>query len=384
MNELEFHPLADIFPLIEGEEFSALCEDIRQNGVMEAIVLLDDKILDGRNRYRAARAVGVDCPELVYDGPDPVGFVISLNLRRRHLNESQRAMIAAKLANMPAHRPANKSANLPTSQPEAAALLNVSDRSVRSAAVVRDNAVPELSGKVESGAVSVSAAADVARLPAAEQREIVARGEKEILEAAKAIRADRAGTRRAERIEKLVEISKGNAALGTAQRFPVIYGDPPWRYEHAISDSRVIENHYPTMSLEEICALPMAKLATDDAVLFLWATAPKLGECFEVLKAWGFEYRTCAVWAKDKIGMGYYVRNQHELLLIAKRGEPPTPQESNRPSSLIHAAREAHSAKPVEFYELIEGMYPELPKIELFCRSPREGWAAWGNQAEVA
>jgi N6-adenosine-specific RNA methylase IME4 len=196
-------------------------------------------------------------------------------------------------------------------------------------------------------------------------------------------KADRAD-RRSVRVGKLVQISKGNSELGTERRYPIIYADPPWRYEHAISDSRAIENHYPTMSLEEICSLSVADLATEDALLFLWATAPKLGECFEVLKAWDFDYRTCAVWAKDKIGMGYYFRSQHELLLLAKRGEPPTPKEGDRRSSIIHAARAEHSAKPVEFYELIEGMYPELPKIELFCRSPREGWAAWGNQAEVA
>jgi N6-adenosine-specific RNA methylase IME4 len=193
-------------------------------------------------------------------------------------------------------------------------------------------------------------------------------------------KADR-NDRRKVRVEKLAQISEGNSELEVDRRYPIIYGDPPWRYEHSISNSRDIENHYPTMSLEEICALPVADLATEDAVLFLWATAPKLGECFEVLKAWGFEYRTCAVWAKDKIGMGYYVRNQHELLLIAKRGEPPMPKESDRRPSLIHAARTEHSYKPVEFYELIEGMYPELPKIELFSRSPREGWSAWGNQA---
>jgi N6-adenosine-specific RNA methylase IME4 len=193
-------------------------------------------------------------------------------------------------------------------------------------------------------------------------------------------KADRADRRRV-RVEKLAKISKGNSDLEADRRYPIIYGDPPWRYEHAVSDSRAIENHYPTMSLEEICALPVADLATEDALLFLWATAPKLGECFEVLKAWGFDYRTCAVWAKDRIGMGYYFRSQHELLLVAKRGEPPAPAESDRRSSVIHAPRGEHSAKPVEFYELIEGMYPDLPKIELFSRSPRDGWVAWGNQA---
>lgn len=169
-------------------------------------------------------------------------------------------------------------------------------------------------------------------------------------------------------------------------KFPVIYADPPWRYEHPpMGDSgRSIENHYPTMTLEEICAVPVADIATDDAVLLLWATAPKLAECLEVIEAWGFDYRTCMAWVKDKIGMGYYVRNKHELLLIARRGALPVPPPSARPSSVVNAPRKAHSAKPHEFYELIEQMYPDHPKVELFCRSPREGWSAWGNQAEAA
>jgi N6-adenosine-specific RNA methylase IME4 len=149
--------------------------------------------------------------------------------------------------------------------------------------------------------------------------------------------------------------------------------------------NRAIENHYPTMALDEICALPIAELAADDAVLYLWATAPKLAECFAVIEAWGFNYRTNIVWAKDKLGMGYYARSQHELLLIARRGALPPPLPENRISSVVYAVREEHSKKPDLFYELIERWYPTLPKIELFARSMREGWTGWGNQlAEAA
>jgi N6-adenosine-specific RNA methylase IME4 len=146
--------------------------------------------------------------------------------------------------------------------------------------------------------------------------------------------------------------------------------------------NRSIENHYPTMTLEEICALPVADLATDDAILYLWATAPMLAECMKVMPAWGFTYRTSFVWVKDKIGMGYYARNRHEFLLVARRGDMPPPAEEVRVSSVVEAPRGAHSAKPLIFYELIERFYPTLPRIELFARGPaRPGWAAWGNQA---
>jgi len=161
--------------------------------------------------------------------------------------------------------------------------------------------------------------------------------------------------------------------------FPVLYADPPWRYEHVKTENRAVENQYPTMTLDDICALTVP--AADDAVLFLWATSPKLAEAMQVLTAWGFTYRTCMVWVKDKIGMGYYARQQHELLLIGAKGEPPVPAEADRPSSVLEAPRTQHSAKPPAFYDVIERMYPGVQKIELFARQTREGWAAWGNQA---
>lgn len=395
---IEFHPLANIFPAIEGDEFSRLVADIAANGLREPIVLYEGQILDGRNRYRACCEAGVDPVLEPYQGHDPAAYVVSLNLHRRHLNESQRSMVAAKLANLAAGRPSINPANLPgflpeerppvaaVSQSSAAAMLNVSERSVRAAVRVKEDAAPELAAEVEQGRVSVSAAADVAKLPKQEQAEIVARGRSEILKAAKEIRASEAVVKRDERIERIAEISKGNAKLGTGQRYPVIYADPPWRYENPPmgATNRSIENHYPTMTLDEICALPVGDLATDDCILYLWATAPKLAECMQVVKAWGFDYRTNIVWVKDKIGMGYHARSQHEILLICKRGSIPPPAVADRVSSVVFADRSAHSAKPAAFYELIESFYPSLPKIELFCRSPRDGWAVWGNQSSNA
>lgn len=168
-------------------------------------------------------------------------------------------------------------------------------------------------------------------------------------------------------------------ALPTVQ-FGVIYADPPWRYDFAETENREIENQYPTMDVAEICALPVADMAASDAVLFLWATSPKLTEALQVVNAWGFDYRTCMVWVKDKIGMGYYARQRHELLLIAKKGNPAVPEPSNRPDSVIIAPRTQHSVKPPEVYEAIERMYPGGGWVELFARAQRPGWVVWGNQ----
>jgi N6-adenosine-specific RNA methylase IME4 len=99
------------------------------------------------------------------------------------------------------------------------------------------------------------------------------------------------------------------------------------------------------------------------------------------VRAWGFEYATNAVWVKHTHGFGFWVRNQHELLIVAKRGNMRSPPEADRPFSVIHSPRRGHSQKPDEAYEMIEAMYPDLPKIELFARTAREGWTVWGNQA---
>lgn len=196
------------------------------------------------------------------------------------------------------------------------------------------------------------------------------------------LREARSEKARIERVRKVETISAGNAPLSAPTACPVVYADPPWRYEHSKTDNRQIENHYPTLSLQEICDLPVSDIATTDAVLFMWATSPKLHEAMTVVDSWGFTYRTCMVWDKERMGMGYYARQQHELLLIATRGNLPVPEPANRPASVVRIRRDnEHSSKPHEFYDLIERMYPEYAKVELFARNAREGWFAWGNQA---
>jgi N6-adenosine-specific RNA methylase IME4 len=161
-------------------------------------------------------------------------------------------------------------------------------------------------------------------------------------------------------------------------KFNVILADPPWRYQFVETESRAIENHYPSMELEEIKAL---RIPSDiDSVLYLWATAPKLEEALQVLNAWGFTYKTCAVWDKERKGMGYWFRIQHELLLVGVKGNFATPEPENRFDSIFRSPREEHSKKPEIVYEMIEQMFPTAKYLEVFARNIREGWASWGNQ----
>jgi DNA modification methylase len=216
---IPFHPLAEIFPLLEGESYAALADDIGAHGLHEPIVLYEDKILDGRNRYLASQAAGVAPRFETYTGSDPLGYVISLKLRRRHLSESQRAMVAARIATL--QLGANQhSEGLPIGR--ASELLNVGERTVARAREVHAHGALELVQAVERGDVKVSAAADIATESPERQREIVAQEEDQILAAAKAIRARRAEQSHAARIEKLAKIAEANRAIATDQRFPVV------------------------------------------------------------------------------------------------------------------------------------------------------------------
>jgi len=183
MCQYEFHPIANAFPLMEGKEFDELCADVKAHGVHHEIILYENQILDGRNRYRAAKKAGCK-PDFrrfdkEIDGDDPIAFVVSCNLRRRHLDESNRAMAAARLAGLrTAGNPTiNGKSPIPSidgiGQQAAAAALNVSVKSVERATKVIKEASPEVVAAVQSGTVSVSDAAAVASKPKAEQRAAV-------------------------------------------------------------------------------------------------------------------------------------------------------------------------------------------------------------------
>jgi len=162
------------------------------------------------------------------------------------------------------------------------------------------------------------------------------------------------------------------------KKYQIIYADPPWRYDFSKSNSREIENQYPTMRIEEICSLNIP--SEDNSVLYLWATAPKLLEALQVIKAWGFTYKSQAVWDKEIVGMGYWFRGQHELLLVGTKGHFSPPEQSKRISSVIKEKRTKHSKKPNKIRDLINNWFPNCSKIELFSRNKTEGWDVWGNE----
>lgn len=424
---LPFHPLADLFPLIEGADFEALCADIAANGLHQPVQIWRGTIIDGRNRYRAV--CRIDPAIARKDAAALAGLtwfvdvshiherllpahVISLNLHRRHLDAAQRAMIAAKLVTAghggarhggAQHGEADQGANLrlEISAEQAGAMLNVSPRSVDSAKALRREAPAELVNRVERGEVSLHAAQE--GLTAARES-LGAAGapisEQAMMAAYDRIRAEKAAAqaekkaRRAAREAALGEkIGAGNAQLAglaaTGRRYSVILADPEWRFEvwsRETGMDRAADNHYPTSPLDEIMARPVGEIAAKDCVLGLWATVPMLPQALAVMAAWGFTYRSHCVWKKDRPGTGYWFINEHELLLIGTRGDVPAPAPGTQArSTWFEAPLGAHSEKPGFAHEMFERLFPSLPRIELNARQARPGWDIWGAEApEVA
>ncbi len=176
--------------------------------------------------------------------------------------------------------------------------------------------------------------------------------------------------------------------------FGIIYSDPPWNYRGRKQfgfagdvgvDTGGAINQYPTMTLDELCALPVPAISADDCLHFMWVTSPLLVDGLTLLSCWGFEFATVAfVWDKQKTNPGYYTLSQVELCIVGKRGRIPTPRGSRNERQFLSELRGKHSAKPAEVRARIERMFPEQRKVELFAREHSPGWTVWGNEIKEA
>ncbi len=172
--------------------------------------------------------------------------------------------------------------------------------------------------------------------------------------------------------------------LGTLMRmgakYPTIYADPPWPYTNTAARGAA-ENHYKTMTFASIRDEPVKQLAAENAHLHLWTTNAFLREAFDVIRAWGFRYKSCLVWIKPQLGMGNYWRVSHEFLLLGVRSSLPFADRTCR--SWLSARRTIHSRKPFAFREIIERVSPG-PYLELYGREeqPRTEWTVYGSQVE--
>ena len=383
------HPLAELMPVMGSDEYEALRSDIQTNGQHELIKVFEGIILDGRHRYRACCDLDLQPKIEQWTGTDARQYVVSVNLKRRHLSANQRALAAASVATAARGRNKHTAVAAP-SQEEAAALFDISPDSIQRAKKVLADADPAIIEMVRKDELAVAKAAQVAKLPKKDQLKALRTKKVEILAQADEIKAKQCAKVRKERIKTIQTRVANNKPLSTAGGpFSLIYADPPWRYEATgQSGSRLrIENQYPTMEIDDICALSVASICDDDAMIFVWVPSSLIEAGLRVMKAWGFDYVTQAVWHKkggnaDYLGGVFF--QGHETLLVGKRGNGlPMPKPDNKVSSVIVAPREVHSKKPELVYDMLEAMYPEFKGnfCELFARNAHEGWSSWGNEA---
>lgn len=177
-----------------------------------------------------------------------------------------------------------------------------------------------------------------------------------------------------------------------SRKYSTILADPPWRF--ANRTGKMAPEHrrlsrYGTMTLQEIMALPVARVSRDPAHLYLWVPNALIGEGLAVMKSWGFEYKTNLVWYKvrkdngpDRRGVGFYFRNVTELVLFGVRGKKArTLRPGRTQANLLQTRKREHSRKPDEIFDIIEAC-SSGPYLELFARHPRSGWAQWGDEVE--
>ena len=173
----------------------------------------------------------------------------------------------------------------------------------------------------------------------------------------------------------------------TSKKYNIIYADPPWQYARSKVQGAA-EKHYRTMSVDDICQLPIAEICCKDCILFMWATFPQLREALQVIKAWGFDYKSVAfVWLKQNksgigwfYGLGFWTRGNAEICLLATKGQPK--RKSAKVHQFIISPLRGHSQKPDEARDKIVELVGDIPRVELFAREKADGWDTWGNEVE--
>lgn len=355
-------------------DLAGLAQSIQENGLLQPIVITPDhKLVCGLRRLLACKSI-LDHEYIeatVVELDDPLGAEIEENTQRKDFTVSERVAIAHVIEQR--EKPGAK------------------DRQLKGTGTDLEPSANLAEGKKADREAKVKAAKAVGM-----SRETLARAE-EVVDAAwedpetyGEIQAEMDKTGNVSAAHRKVKMQKRQEEmekkpvepLQSKGRFDVILADPPWKFEDgATTPNRTAENQYPLMTLDEIKALPVPEIAGQDSVLFIWAPNSKTVEVGEVIEAWGFEYKTNFAWVKDRIGLGNYNRQKHELLHFAVRGSPGTPPPKSRHESAVESPREQHSKKPDVFYDIIEKMYPWTSRIELFARAQRPGWEAWGYEA---
>jgi N6-adenosine-specific RNA methylase IME4/ParB-like chromosome segregation protein Spo0J len=382
---MEVHEVAAIFPLMSNEEYRVLVDDIRANGLLEPIWLYKDKIIDGRNRWKACQELGVKpiCREWHGQG-SLISFVVSRNLARRHLTSSQKAVVALEIERQLAKEArAQQGARTdllqtiakgfqPINAATQAATIVGTNRQYVSDAKRIQRTVPTLLNAVQNGTFTIPEARSLASLPN-HQRETVLN----LVETRQA-RTIKEGIRKTRLAAQVSAIETMQPPRG---QYHVIVADPPWTYTKRTDDlTHRGTTPYPAMTVEEISAMPVQDLAYTNCILWLWTTNAFMGEAHHIASTWGFHVKTILTWAKNRMGVGDWLRGQTEHCLMAVRGRPVVTLKNQ--TTLLQGSVREHSRKPAEFYQLVESLCPGT-KCELFAREPRAGWTVFGAERNM-
>lgn len=378
----EFHRYANIFPLMHdnSNDFLNLLDSLRSNGMIVPVLLYGDKVLDGRNRYRAHLIdESIELKTEQFEGTDEEALQhsLALNTNRRHLVEGQRALAAIRLAEI------QTTMKTIEGQKWASEIFNVSLSLVRMAFDIlrspheQKNQLIEM---IEQDDIAISVAHGIVKNLSPEKWEQAGLSDKNAKQWIKEVK------RKDKEINFANKTVAANRTLENNEMvYGVIYIDPPWKFEVRSENGmdRSAENHYPTMTLDDIRGMKIP--AAPDCVMFLWTTVPHLHNAIEILQGWGFEYKSAYFWHKTKPGTGYWSANTMEILLLGVKGEIPAPTPEQRMEQVIKAEQGEHSAKPEVFADGITKMFPNVAKIDMFARKRNhkgENWYYHGNELE--
>lgn len=377
-------------PASTDEQRAALEQSLREIGQVNDIITAHNGafVLDGRDLLAACQAVGIeprirDLGELADD--EMAAYAHHGNAMRKELPAGARALMAAARATRTRGSNQHDAGAVP-SIAQAAAEAGVSSDSVLRAKNVAASGCDTLISKVAEGAIPVSVAEKLVKAAKGDTALIERMVESGIGRVHREMYKNDVLKPKRERAKQLVANNPVAAHQLTdfaEGSFQVIQADFPWRYTESSDGMADPCHHYPTMSLDEIKAMPISHLAADDSVFFMWCVNSMLPEALDVMKHFGFTYVHNIVWAKDShvIGNGAVI-NRHEILLVGRRGLA-LHQSGVKKIPSWHATegkRFAHSEKPVWFSEQIDRVYGDCTKLELFARAPRAGWTTWGNE----
>lgn len=376
---------------MRSDDKKRLEESILEEGCRDALVIWNDILVDGHNRYEICQKHEIPFNTIQKEFTDIEGakqWMYRNQLGRRNLTDKQRDIIIGRLYKAEKKSPIeNLKQNLPSGHcvhsVKTSEIIsenyNVSEKTARRAEKFTE-AVDVLSKTIEKPVINKMLNDEIPVSKKDMQRIADFEPEKQKAIINKLVSGEAKSYTDARRLIKKDEVYETHEIKG---KYRIIYADPPWCYGDKLTDGYgTAENHYPTMTIKELCELPIKELAEDDAVLFLWATSPLLEECFPVINLWGFKYKTSFVWDKVKHNMGHYNSVRHELLLICTRGSC-LPDGKTLYDSVVSIERsDRHSEKPEEFRHIIDSLYTHGNRIELFSRKKVDGWASWGNEVD--